>query len=1670
MGNVQSGSTLTRTSGALDSFVTELGGGVVYDKGLNQARFLKTVKCRHRNGYLVVKIFIKQDPEISLRSYQRKLKADREALLDIPNIYTYQTFFETEKAGYLIRQWAASNLYDRISTRPFLSAVEKKWIAYQLLTALSQAHLHKTPHGDIKSTNILVTSSNWIYVTDFAGSLKPTRLPLDDPSDFSFFFDTSGRRICYVAPERFYKVEREMRKAWTHEEGERKEPAVTEAMDVFSAGCVIAEVFLEGASLFSLSQLFKYREGEYSVEAQLSAIGDEGIRSMIRQMISLDPAARPSFDILLASARGTVLPECFYSFLHEYVASVGERPSTFPFPSSSYSTSNVPRSTHFSAATPSTTIKVPSKETVTTSVGGNGNDSVLPGDSDHRLERIWEDYDNVDPYLLDDTDIEKTVMDVKVEFGSNIVGPSKPLQDVFPVSLHIPSYSSNRHPTPAEDGPALILLSLVLANIRNCLLPSSRLRALDVLLALSTRLTDEAKLDRAVPYIVELLRDEAAIVRAAAVRTLVQILTQVNVITPSNASILPEYIIPNVRYLVQDPEVSVRAMYAQCIAPLAQTADRFLEMGQALKAHGVSPGINGDRQEYEEMHLEVSYDVMKQDLLLSIQEQLSTLLMDPSPVVKRAVLHNINALCVFLGSQRTNDVVLSHMITYLNDRDWLLRHAFFESIVDVAACAGGRSLDEYILPLMVQALSDVEESVVARVLTALTSLCELGLFQKMRIWELMSATLAFFYHPNVWIRQGAASFIAAAAKCLPQSDVWCILYPSLRHLLRSDVKQIEEQSLLSAMKPSLLRPVFDGAVQWAMRAEKTTFWRGQRRPASKVESPRESIVSMRKGGSTTGIGRNKSEEDEVQLLKLQNLGMTPADETKLTAMRDYILKLANNASSFASRPRTELELEKNLRTMGDVELQKLSVVPQTVFLKSKFSTSDLTPRPSRLSSYSRRPFDVPGRFGTPRMSRASSVDRGATNPTLEDLKRRLAAINSSSSSLNLTAAARERQAVQSPSILPSTTQPATLAPPAQPLVHDRPSSPTDSVVSTTNSSTLRTVHRLQIGSTDGQKAAPAIGSSNANAVGLLEAPSKMRSEGSPERSGRSSPISMAGTAKGVNRPRMSSMIPISTYDGPEPGINNLLENIYSDSNRELQHDFGPKVHEGPIRRRNTTRQSFITRDSSNRRTEATLIAHLQSHSDCVTGLAVSPDHAFFISCSDDMSVKVWDTARLERSVTSKPRHTYTQHHARVKCVCMLEGVHCFASAAEDGSLHVVRVHVNQSGSLPKYGKLQTIREYRVGSPAEYITCMVHYNSDVTSNLVLATTHSVITILDLRTMQILQHMQNPRHFGPITCMCLDRKRTWILVGTSMGVLSLWDRRFGLLLKSWQVGKTSSGKSARVNQCIIHPTKGKGTWVMVAVESWKGGSESSPTTLIEVWDIKNGVLVESYTTRTTSTPTEFVPEPAGQSAVDAQQSPAAAIAALVNARYPGGPANVTRNGGSSQITQHDETLPAPSHDICAIVTGIDFGHSGVHRSEIVDLSTDAPTSSRNSRGFMVTGSEDRRIRLWDLSKLERTSIVAGPESEHDKPSYSTVRTSDDSPYVSNVETWVHSSSSGSQSNRPPQRMSMITHNQQNLLKSHQDIVTCLACIDSPFRGGIVSADRAGVIKVWRVGSTD
>ena len=74
--------------------------------------------------------------------------------------------------------------------------------------------------------------------------------------------------MCYVAPERF------LTSGENNKTGE-----VTDAMDVFSLGCVIAELFLEGTPLFSLSQMLKYRKGEYDpIRLYVDKIEDNEIK------------------------------------------------------------------------------------------------------------------------------------------------------------------------------------------------------------------------------------------------------------------------------------------------------------------------------------------------------------------------------------------------------------------------------------------------------------------------------------------------------------------------------------------------------------------------------------------------------------------------------------------------------------------------------------------------------------------------------------------------------------------------------------------------------------------------------------------------------------------------------------------------------------------------------------------------------------------------------------------------------------------------------------------------------------------------------------------------------------------------------------------------------------------------------------------------------------------------------------------------------------------------------------------------------------------------------------------------------------------------------------------------------------------------------------------------
>jgi phosphoinositide-3-kinase regulatory subunit 4 len=59
----------------------------------------------------------------------------------------------------------------------------------------------------------------------------------------------------------------------------KRDGKVTEEMDIFSIGCSLLEMWTDGASVFTLSELYSYRDGQLgAVENLLASLEDESVK------------------------------------------------------------------------------------------------------------------------------------------------------------------------------------------------------------------------------------------------------------------------------------------------------------------------------------------------------------------------------------------------------------------------------------------------------------------------------------------------------------------------------------------------------------------------------------------------------------------------------------------------------------------------------------------------------------------------------------------------------------------------------------------------------------------------------------------------------------------------------------------------------------------------------------------------------------------------------------------------------------------------------------------------------------------------------------------------------------------------------------------------------------------------------------------------------------------------------------------------------------------------------------------------------------------------------------------------------------------------------------------------------------------------------------------------
>lgn len=65
--------------------------------------------------------------------------------------------------------------------------------------------------------------------------------------------------------------------------------------------------------------------------------------------------------------------------------------------------------------------------------------------------------------------------------------------------------------------------------------------------------------------------------------------------------------------------------------------------------------------------------------------------------------------------------------------------------------------------------------------------------------------------------------------------------------------------------------------------------------------------------------------------------------------------------------------------------------------------------------------------------------------------------------------------------------------------------------------------------------------------------------------------------------------------------------------------------------------------------EGKLLFNFTEHTSAVNQLLLSPDGKFFLSCSDDGTIRVWDTGKIIKHVSNRSRLVYTQQRNSVVC-------------------------------------------------------------------------------------------------------------------------------------------------------------------------------------------------------------------------------------------------------------------------------------------------------------------------------------------------------------------------------------------------------------------------------------
>jgi phosphoinositide-3-kinase regulatory subunit 4 len=237
------------------------------------------------------------------------------------------------------------------------------------------------------------------------------------------------------------------------------------------------------------------------------------------------------------------------------------------------------------------------------------------------------------------------------------------------------------------------------------------------------------------------------------------------------------------------------------------------------------------------------------------------------------------------------------------------------------------------------------------------------------------------------------------------------------------------------------------------------------------------------------------------------------------------------------------------------------------------------------------------------------------------------------------------------------------------------------------------------------------------------------------------------------------------------------------------------------------------------------------------------------------------------------------------------------------------------------------------------------------------------------------------------------------------MTLWDLRFGLLLRSWTTFSASTGTRRCIHHIVPYPSKMRSRYVAVAVETTGTNSPRSAqerlqgSVTLEVWDIEKATLEETFATAegpldtgdASDTDSSAPPDPPSvpKEGHTVSTNAASAIAELVRSQRAREKSQQKKSDILNTDIVVDPDAPAQTWmrpDVRALLALTD--NSSLAQGSVgnkKELEAGKAGADKGRGGLLLVGTESRRIHLWDLARIERSVVLSGLDAEQGPPQY-------------------------------------------------------------------------------------